>query len=188
MSEEKDAEMVTVIGHQWAPQVHMVKDVLARHRVPYEWLDLDRDASARELLESVTPGERRVPVVLLPDGTVLTRPSERELAEHIGLDTQPDLRFYDLVIVGGGPAGLAAAVYGASEGLRTVVVEREIPGGQAGTSASIENLSRIPRRSERCRPGAQGHRAGRTLRCRDPLHAMRHGDRCAWPVSVHHSG
>ena len=112
--------------------------------MPGRWLDVERDAEARELIAVAGVDEERLPVALLEDGTVLEQPTVLELAEKIGVAGQPAADHYDLVIVGGGPAGLAAAVYGASEGLRTVLVEREAPGGQAGQSSRIENYLGFP--------------------------------------------
>ena len=112
--------------------------------MPARWLDVERDGEARELLTVAGVGDGRLPVALLEDGTVLERPTVLELAERLGVAAQPAADHYDLVIVGGGPAGLAAAVYGASEGLRTVMVEREAPGGQAGQSSRIENYLGFP--------------------------------------------
>jgi thioredoxin reductase (NADPH) len=123
---------VRVIGHRFSKETHDVRDFLARNRVPARWLDVERDGEARELLRVTGVDDARLPVALLEDGTVLERPSVLELAERLGVMHEPAQEHYDLVIVGGGPAGLAAAVYGASEGLRTVLVEREAPGGQAG--------------------------------------------------------
>jgi thioredoxin reductase (NADPH) len=135
---------VRVIGHRFSRETHELRDFLARNRVPARWLDVERDAEARELLTVVGVEEDRLPVTLLEDGTVLERPTVLELAERLGVTGQPAADHYDLVIVGGGPAGLAAAVYGASEGLRTVLVEREAPGGQAGQSSLIENYLGFP--------------------------------------------
>jgi thioredoxin reductase (NADPH) len=139
-----DSGGVRVIGHRFSRDTHELRDFLARNRVPARWLDVERDAEARELLTVAGVEEDRLPVTLLEDGTVLERPSVLELAERIGVAGQPAADHYDLVIVGGGPAGLAAAVYGASEGLRTVLVEREAPGGQAGQSSRIENYLGFP--------------------------------------------
>ena len=136
---------VRVIGHRFSKDSHDVRDFLARNRVPARWLDVERDAEARELLAVVGVDGERLPVALLEDGSVLERPTMLELAERLGISAQPVGDHYDLVIVGGGPAGLAAAVYGASEGLRTVLVEREAPGGQAGQSSRIENYLGFPR-------------------------------------------
>jgi len=128
------SDIVHVYGDQWQPRCHDVKDLLARHRVPYRWIDAadDDDAAA---------GPTRI---VFPDGSELVDPDDAELAEKLGFSTTPDETFYDLVIVGGGPAGLAAAVYASSEGLRTVIVERDVPGGQAGSSALIENYLGFP--------------------------------------------
>jgi thioredoxin reductase (NADPH) len=139
-----EAGGVRVIGHRFSKDSHELRDFLARNRVPARWLDIERDAEARELLSVVDAGRDRLPVALLEDGTVLERPTVLELAERLGVSAQPAQDHYDLVIVGGGPAGLAAAVYGASEGLRTVMVEREAPGGQAGQSTRIENYLGFP--------------------------------------------
>ena len=133
-----------VIGHRFNPASHDARDFLARNRVPYQWLDVDRDAEARQLLTISGVDESRLPIVLLRDGSTLTQPTTLELADRLGISRRAELDFYDLVIVGGGPAGLAAAVYGASEGLRTVLVEREAPGGQAGQSSRIENYLGFP--------------------------------------------
>ncbi|HEV8712651.1 MAG TPA: FAD-binding protein [Candidatus Binatia bacterium] len=120
---------VRVIGHRWSPRVHELKAFLSRSRIPYRWLDIERDDSALHIAERTVPGVKRFPVVLFPDGSSLVEPDIRTVAEKLGLDTEPDSRFYDLIIVGGGPAGLSAAIYSASEGLRTVIVEQEVPGG-----------------------------------------------------------
>jgi thioredoxin reductase (NADPH) len=138
MESRADAR-VTVIGFQWSPVSHDVKDFLARNRVPYDWVDAESSPRAAPLLERLGVSMHDLPVVVFPDGGHVTSPSNEVLAERIGLRTEAASPFYDLVVVGGGPAGLAAAVYGASEGLRTVVVESEAPGGQAGLSAHIEN-------------------------------------------------
>src|SRR5882757_9907918 len=132
-----EAGGVRVIGHRFSKESHDLRDFLARNRVPARWLDVERDGEARELLTvaGVDPG--RLPVALLEDGSVLERPTVLELAERLGVAGTPAQEHYDLVVVGGGPAGLAAAVYGASEGLKTIMVEREAPGGQAGQSSRI---------------------------------------------------
>jgi thioredoxin reductase (NADPH) len=135
---------VRLIGHRFSRASHDLRDFLARNRVPARWLDVERDAEARQLLKVAAVDEERLPVALLEDGAVLERPSILELAERLGITGQPASEHYDLVIVGGGPAGLAAAVYGASEGLRTIMVEREAPGGQAGQSSRIENYLGFP--------------------------------------------
>jgi thioredoxin reductase (NADPH) len=139
-----EAGGVRVVGHRFSKETHELRDFLARNRVPARWLDVERDGEARELLNVAGVDADRLPVALLEDGSVLERPSVLELAERLGVAAQPAQEHYDLVIVGGGPAGLAAAVYGASEGLRTVLVEREAPGGQAGQSSRIENYLGFP--------------------------------------------
>jgi thioredoxin reductase (NADPH) len=135
---------VRLVGHRFSRDSHELRDFLARNRVPARWLDVERDGEARELLAVAGVEETGLPVALLEDGSVLERPTVLELAERLGVAAQPSAEHYDLVIVGGGPAGLAAAVYGASEGLRTVMVEREAPGGQAGMSSRIENYLGFP--------------------------------------------
>jgi thioredoxin reductase (NADPH) len=139
-----EAGGVRVIGHRFSKETHELRDFLARNRVPARWLDVERDSEARELLRVAGVDGDRLPVALLEDGSVLERPTVLELAERLHVSHQPEQDHYDLVIVGGGPAGLAAAVYGASEGLRTVLVEREAPGGQAGQSSLIENYLGFP--------------------------------------------
>jgi thioredoxin reductase (NADPH) len=139
-----EAGGVRVIGHRFSKETHDVRDFLARNGVPARWLDVERDGEARELLTVAGVDGERLPVALLEDGAILERPTIFELAERLGISAQPVGDHYDLVIVGGGPAGLAAAVYGASEGLRTVMVEREAPGGQAGQSSRIENYLGFP--------------------------------------------
>jgi thioredoxin reductase (NADPH) len=135
---------VRVIGHRFSKATHDLRDFLARNQIPGRWLDVERDAEARQLLKVADVPDDRLPVALLEDGTVLERPTVFELAERLGVVGQPTSEHYDLVIVGGGPAGLAAAVYGASEGLKTIMVEREAPGGQAGQSSRIENYLGFP--------------------------------------------
>ena len=139
-----EAGGVRVVGHRFSKESHELRDFLARNRVPARWLDVERDGEARELLQVTGVDAERLPVVLLEDGTILERPTVLELAERLGVAGRPAQDHYDLVVVGGGPAGLAAAVYGASEGLRTVMVEREAPGGQAGQSSRIENYLGFP--------------------------------------------
>ncbi len=135
-------EGLRVIGHQWSPDAHRIKDFLARNRVPYRWMDLEADPAGEELIKFMENVE--LPVVLTANGSAMMNPSNVEIAGQVGLSTQATQPFYDLAIVGGGPAGLAAAVYGASEGLRTLLIEREAPGGQAGTSSRIENYLGFP--------------------------------------------
>ena len=135
---------IRVAGARWSAPSHAVKDYLARNRIPYRWLDIDSNAEARAMVERATEGKLTLPVVFLPDGTALSNPDRNLLADRLGLHTKAELEFYDLIIIGGGPAGLGAAVYGASEGLRTLLIEREATGGQAGTSARIENYLGFP--------------------------------------------
>jgi thioredoxin reductase (NADPH) len=135
---------VRVVGHRWSEQSHDTRLFLARNHVPYQWLELERDPEARHLLSRVGAEDDELPLLLLPDGTKLPSPSLLEIADALGLQTRAESTLYDLVIVGAGPAGLAAAVYGASEGLRTAVVERAAPGGQAGQSSRIENYLGFP--------------------------------------------
>ena len=141
-------EGIRVLGNRWSPASHSIKDFLARNHVPYQWLDIETvasDAEVRSLVELLDEEEtRNLPIVILPNGVRLKQPSLADVAEHAGLKTRATEAFYDLAIVGGGPAGLAAAVYGASEGLRTVMIEREAPGGQAGMSSRIENYLGFP--------------------------------------------
>ncbi len=133
---------IRVVGALWSAKSHVVKDFLARNRLPYRWLDVELSPDAKELVESV--GDPPLPVVFFPDGTWLAQPAEAEVAAKAGLHTRASNPYYDLVIVGGGPAGLGAAVYGASEGMQTLMVEREATGGQAGTSSRIENYLGFP--------------------------------------------
>jgi thioredoxin reductase (NADPH) len=135
---------IRVAGTLWSASSHNVKEFLARSQIPYQWLDIEKDAEARELVESVSVERPRLPTIFFPDGSLLVDPDLRTLADRVGMTTKAERPFYDLIIIGAGPAGLAAAVYGASEGLRTVVVEKEAPGGQAGTSARIENYLGFP--------------------------------------------
>jgi thioredoxin reductase (NADPH) len=137
-------EGIRVLGSQWSPQSFTTKEFLSRNRVPYEWVDLDVDATARALAESLAGDLTRLPVVMFPDGEHLIAPSMMELAAKVGMQTHANLTFYDVIVIGGGPAGLATAVYAASEGLRTVLVESHSSGGQAGTSSMIENYLGFP--------------------------------------------
>ncbi|HEV2422266.1 MAG TPA: FAD-dependent oxidoreductase [Candidatus Acidoferrales bacterium] len=137
---------VRVLGHRWSSRSYAVRDFLARNQVPYHWLDAeDSEKSAETRAALAAAGDAaKLPVVLFSDGTWLSDPATLDIAERLGLRTRPETSFYDLLIVGGGPAGLAAAVYGASEGLRTVMIERDAPGGQAGMSSRIENYLGFP--------------------------------------------
>jgi thioredoxin reductase (NADPH) len=141
-------EGIRVLGNRWSPASHNIKDFLARNHVPYQWLDIETaqtDTEVKGVVDLLEDEEKQdLPLVIFPNGLRLRRPTPAELAEKVGLKTRAAEAFYDLAIVGGGPAGLAAAVYGASEGLRTVMVEREAPGGQAGMSSRIENYLGFP--------------------------------------------
>jgi thioredoxin reductase (NADPH) len=136
-------EGIRVLGSRWSPKSYEVREFLARNQIPYQWMDIEaveREPEVRELVHSLSPEELdQLPLMLFPDGAKISQPTSAQVADHLGLRTKAGTAFYDLAIVGGGPAGLAAAVYGASEGLRTLLVEREAPGGQAGLSSRIEN-------------------------------------------------
>ncbi len=137
-------EGVRIAGSRWSPQSFIARDFLSRNQIPYQWIDIDADAPTRELVRSTAGDLSRLPVVFFADGQHLVAPSNSELAERVGLQTLASRPFYDLVIAGGGPAGLASAVYAASEGLKTLLVEQDAPGGQAGTSSLIENYLGFP--------------------------------------------
>ncbi len=140
-------EGLRVLGARWSPRSYELREFLARNHVPYQWLDVeaaDREPEIQQLLDSFQSEQKQLPLAVFSDGTTLTEPTQAQVAAKIGLHTRSHTDFYDLAIVGGGPAGLAAAVYGASEGLRTVIVEREAPGGQAGLSSRIENYLGFP--------------------------------------------
>jgi thioredoxin reductase (NADPH) len=136
---------IRVAGTSWSASSHTIKDFLARSQIPYQFLDIERDAEARALVDQANETTYRLPVVFFPEGDVLIEPSLTEVAEKAGLRTQATKPFYDLIVVGAGPAGLAAAVYGASEGVNTLLIDKETPGGQAGTSARIENYLGFPK-------------------------------------------
>jgi len=140
-------EGARVLGTRWSPQSYAIREFLARNRVPYRWLDIetaDQNPEVERLKSALGDGIATLPVVFFPDGSSLPNPDLPALAAKLGLRTRAEMAFYDLVIVGGGPAGLAAAVYGASEGLRTVMIEKSAPGGQAGMSSRIENYLGFP--------------------------------------------
>jgi thioredoxin reductase (NADPH) len=140
-------EGIRVLGTRWSSRSYDLRDFLARNQVPYQWIDIElaqTDPEVRRLIESLGPEADTLPLILFPDGARLPEPSFSVVADKLGLRTHAQTNFYDLAIVGGGPAGLAAAVYGASEGLRTVMIEREAPGGQAGLSSRIENYLGFP--------------------------------------------
>ena len=136
---------IRVVGTKWSASSHHVKDFLARNQIPYQWLDVENNGDARAILEAIPNTDRKLPVVVFPDGEKLVTPDLQTLANKAGLSTHAQQPFYDFIIIGGGPAGLAAAVYAASEGLKTVMIEKEGVGGQAGTSARIENYLGFPK-------------------------------------------
>jgi thioredoxin reductase (NADPH) len=140
-------EGIRVLGTRWSPRSYDLRDFLARNHVPYQWIDVEisaNDPETKRLMEALGPEAANLPVVLFPDGTKLLESLPADVAKKVGLRTRAQTDFYDLAIVGGGPAGLAAAVYGASEGLKTVMIEKEAPGGQAGMSSRIENYLGFP--------------------------------------------
>ncbi|MBJ7907430.1 FAD-dependent oxidoreductase [Streptomyces sp. DSM 110735] len=142
-SEHRPVPSTKVVGHRWSARSSDVREFLARNQVPYRWYSAE-EPEGRRLLTAAGQDGRRLPLVITPDGTALVEPEAPELAARVGLATTPTADFYDLVVIGGGPAGLGAAVYGASEGLRTVLVERSATGGQAGQSSRIENYLGFP--------------------------------------------
>jgi thioredoxin reductase (NADPH) len=135
---------IRVAGTLWSKTSHDAKDFLARNRIPYQWLDIEKDSEAKALVDAVESGTHQLPVVFFPDGGVLVEPDMRELAEKVGMHTQATGDFYDVVIVGAGPAGLGAGVYAAAEGYTAAMIEHEATGGQAGTSSRIENYLGFP--------------------------------------------
>ena len=174
---------VRLLAGRWAPGGHLIRDFLTRNQVPYAWLDPTEDAAGRRLAASLEHGQTldpAVPVVLFADGSTLRDPSTRQIAEKVGLQTHAALPFYDVVIVGGGPAGLAAAVSAASEGLKTILVEQEAPGGQAGTTSRIENYLGFPAGlsgGDLARRGlAQARRLGAEILTPDEVTGIRRDD------------
>ncbi len=137
-------EGVRVIGHQWSPQSSEIRDFLGRNFVPHQWLNVETDETAKQLLTTTGAAASSLPIVVFPDGSFLGNPSTAEVARKLGLKTKAEFPFYDLVVVGAGPAGLAASVYAAADGLHTLLIEREAPGGQAGRSSRIENYLGFP--------------------------------------------
>jgi thioredoxin reductase (NADPH) len=137
-------EGIRLAGARWSPESYTAKEFLSRNQVPYLWIDVDQDTPMRELISSLPEGIGGLPVVIMPDGERLVNPSLPLLAERVGLHTRASLPFYDLVVIGGGPAGLANALYGATEGLKTLMIEQNAPGGQAATSSRIENYLGFP--------------------------------------------
>ena len=169
-------EGIRVLGTRWSPRSYDLRDFLARNHVPYQWIDVEisaNDPDTKRLVEALGPEAADLPIVLFPDGTKLLESLPADVAKKVGLRTRAQTDFYDLAIVGGGPAGLAAAVYGASEGLKTVMIEREAPGGQAGMSSRIENYLGFP----------QGL-SGSDLARRAVVQAQRFGVEILSPVEV----
>jgi thioredoxin reductase (NADPH) len=140
----KSDDRIRVVGHRWSAPSHILKDFLTRNQVPFRWFELERDAEAARLLAANGGDAESLPLVVTDTGLTLQSPSTVEVAQALGLSSTPSLPFYDLIVIGGGPAGLGAAVYGASEGLRTVLIEQEAIGGQAGQSSRIENYLGFP--------------------------------------------
>ena len=159
---------IRVAGTLWSASSHAVKYFLARNQVPYQWLDIEKDAEARELVEAVNKERHGLPVVFFPGGDVLVEPDNRALAEKVGMQTQATQAFYDLIIIGGGPAGLGAGVYAGSEGLRVAMIEREGHRRPGGDKLAHRKLPGLSQGREWRRPDPAGHRSGATLRRRDP--------------------
>jgi thioredoxin reductase (NADPH) len=173
-------EGLRVAGSQWSPQSYAVREFLSRNQVPYQWIDVEKDAPTRELIVATLGSLNRLPVVFLPDGRTLADPAQAELAAEVGLGKAAARPFYDLVIAGAGPAGLASAVYGASEGLKVLLIEQKAPGGQAGTSSMIENYLGFPAgvtgADLATRAVAQARRFGAELLIGKPVTALRRED------------
>ncbi|MEJ2487023.1 MAG: FAD-dependent oxidoreductase [Anaerolineales bacterium] len=136
---------IRVAGTLWSATSHNVKDFLARNRIPYQWMDVELNSEAQLLVDSVQSDSKQLPIVFFPDGDVFVNPDYQKIAKKVGLKTEASAPYYDFIIIGGGPAGLGAAVYGASEGLKTLLIEKEATGGQAGTSSRIENYLGFPK-------------------------------------------
>jgi thioredoxin reductase (NADPH) len=173
-------EGLRIAGSRWSPRSYQVREFISRNQIPYQWIDIDEDRPTYELVTSVAGDSSHLPVVFFPDGTHLVEPGNTELAEKVGLHTLATRPFYDLVIIGGGPAGLASAVYGASEGLHVLLVEQNAPGGQAGTSSLIENYLGFPSgvtgRDLAQRATAQARRFGTELLVGATVTAIRRED------------
>lgn len=141
--EHGGAAVLRIVGHRWSPNSHRIREFLARNLIPYRWIEYEQP-EGRAMVDAAGLNHRRLPVVFFPDGTQLSQPTIKKLAGRVGLQQKAEARFYDLVVIGGGPAGLSAAVYGASEGLHTLLIEAEAPGGQAGASSRIDNYLGFP--------------------------------------------
>ena len=161
-------EGIRVAGTLWSSACHEVKDFLARNSIPYQWLDVEHDEDASQLLESACKEEnRRIPVLFFPDGSTLISPTYQQLAEKVGLHIRAEKPFYDVIVIGGGPAGLSASVIASADGLKVLMIERQAPGGQAGNSPKIENFLGFPNgiSGRRLRPaGSHPGRAVSALR------------------------
>ncbi len=140
----KPYDGIRVVGAMWSSASHEIKDFLARSSVPYQWIDFEHDDEGKKLLEAATGDEPRLPILVFPDGDVLVEPTRQEVAAKVGLRTQAERPFYDVIIIGSGPAGLSAAVYASADGLNVLLIERNAPGGQAGNSPKIENFLGFP--------------------------------------------
>ena len=138
-------EGIKIVGYQWAPKSHEIKDFLAGNLVPYLWMDIESSEEGQELLELNSIGNSELPIVVFEDGSILKNPSTKEIGEKAGMNVHAAQTMYDVAVIGAGPAGLAAGVYGGSEGLNTILIERRAPGGQAGTSSRIENYLGFPK-------------------------------------------
>ena len=173
-------EGIRIVGSRWSPQSYHAREFLARNHVPYQWLDIEQDARARTMVESVAGDSSRLPVLFFADGTSLIAPGNVELAEKAGLPASATQPFYDVVIIGGGPAGLANAVYAATEGLRALLIEEHAPGGQAGSSSLIENYLGFPSGVTGAdlaqRAVAQARRFGAEMLVGQPVTALRRED------------
>jgi thioredoxin reductase (NADPH) len=137
-------EGIRVVGHRWSPAATEIRDFLGRNFIPYQWLDVETDEAANQLISTAKVECTSLPLVVFPDGSYLTKPTAEAVAVKLRLKTRAEQPFYDLIVIGAGPAGLAASVYGAADGLRTLLIEREAPGGQAGRSSRIENYLGFP--------------------------------------------
>ncbi|MEM6644446.1 MAG: response regulator, partial [Bacteroidota bacterium] len=140
-----DFSGIRIIGYQWAPKSHQIKDFLAGNLIPYQWLDIQTDVESQSIISNHDLDEKKLPAIIYEDGTVQQDPSISAVGEKVGMNVQATQKMYDVAVIGAGPAGLAAGVYGGSEGLNTILIERRAPGGQAGTSSRIENYLGFPK-------------------------------------------
>jgi thioredoxin reductase (NADPH) len=140
----KEHEAIVVYGTTWCPDCKRAKQFLGEQRIHYHWVDIEQEPHAMAYVQEVNQGKRIVPTIVFPDGSILVEPSNAELAEKLGIETKAERTYYDVIMVGGGPAGLAAAIYTAREGLDTLVIEKAAPGGQTGTTQIIDNFPGFP--------------------------------------------